>query len=101
MRWPGEVAVERFAFLGEPRDRFFGAARRLAQRLELASAFRGEPPRRASAACLRAARARRALRPAVQYLTLIIVEIAVERPDRAAGDEPEPVGNQLEQVPVM
>src|SRR5271168_284574 len=98
----GQDAIERVAFLGQPRDFFFGPARGLAQRLEFAPALRGEPPGYPAAAGLRLARTDPAPRSAaVEHQTLVILEISREGPSRPGGDQPEPVGDQFEQMPIV
>src|SRR6185437_4870172 len=40
-------------------------------------------------------------RARLQEMAAVIVEIAVPRPRRALGDQPQPVGGERQQVPVM
>jgi hypothetical protein len=81
----GQDAIERLAFLGQPRNFLFGPARGLAQRLELATALRGEAPGCPAAAGLRLAGAVRGA-AAIQHLALVIPEITLEGPGRPAFD---------------
>ena len=65
------------------------------------------PPRRASAPCGRPARRRRRRRRAAargvarEHPVAVVVEVAVERRDRAVGDQPQLVGGRAQQVAVV
>src|SRR5439155_15618279 len=76
--------------------------RGLAQRLQLLPAL-GPVAAREAPRIVPGARAVAALGGilALAETTAIIVEIAVKRFDRAALDQPQPVGDQLDKVPVV
>ena len=82
----------------------FSSARRAAWRSGSSSRRRSAARRRAVRRLPDCGSPERVLVPgsaAVQYLALVIFEIPLEGPDRPVGDQPEPVGDQLEQMPVM
>src|SRR5262249_17335431 len=109
-----EGPVERVALPDQPCHGFLGKARLLAQRVELAPPLGSKTPRLAAAT--RPAPAPAPPPPAATGpLTApppprppplkdeppVVLETPLERPHGSVGDEPQPVGDQFDQVLVM